>query len=52
MSAEATKEKKPFKLTLELHPELVQDYVVQLLDVGLRAGFNDISPVPIDKRNR
>ncbi|HEY1192024.1 MAG TPA: biopolymer transporter ExbD [Gemmata sp.] len=42
-------QKKPMKLTLELPPSLIQDYVVQLVDIGLGAGFTDISPVPINK---
>lgn len=45
-------QKKPMKLTLELHPKLLQEYVVQLVDIGLGAGFTDISPVPIDKKDR
>ena len=40
------------KLTLELDAKLVQDSVMQLVDIGIRAGFNDISPVPIDKGAR
>jgi biopolymer transport protein ExbD len=43
---------KPGKLTLEIGGKLVQAYVVQLLDHGVRAGFNDISPVPIDSDKR
>ncbi|MFM8275262.1 MAG: ExbD/TolR family protein [Gemmata sp.] len=37
-------QKKTGKLTLEIHPKLLQDYVVQLVDVGIRAGFTDLSP--------
>jgi hypothetical protein len=39
-------------LTLEIHPKLLQDHVMQLLDTGIRAGFTDISPVPINKSDR
>ena len=45
-------QKKSGKLTLEIHPKLLQAYVVQLVDTGLRTGFTDISPVPIDKKDR
>jgi len=45
-------EKKTGKLTLEIGDKLIQDYVVQLVDQGIRAGFNDISPVPSDPRKR
>jgi biopolymer transport protein ExbD len=50
--AEQNKGKPPAKLTLEIEPKLVQAYVVQLLDNGIRAGFTDISPVPIDSAKR
>jgi biopolymer transport protein ExbD len=40
------------RLTLELDGHLLQDYVVQLTDTGVRAGFTDLSPVPIDPRKR
>jgi biopolymer transport protein ExbD len=43
---------KPGKITLEIGDKLLQAYVVQLLDHGVRAGFNDISPVPIDPKKR
>ncbi|MBP3958738.1 biopolymer transporter ExbD [Gemmata sp. G18] len=43
-------EKKVGKLTLEMHPKLLQDYVVQLVDVGLRAGFTDLSPVLLENK--
>jgi biopolymer transport protein ExbD len=43
---------KPGKVTLELGDKLLQAYVVQLVDTGIRAGFNDISPVPIEKNKR
>ncbi len=45
-------EKKPGKLTLELDAKLLQDHVMLLVDTGIRAGFSDISPVPIDKTKR
>jgi len=43
---------KPAKLTLEIDEKLLEAYVVQLIDHGIRAGFIDISPVPSDSRNR
>lgn len=43
---------KPAKLTLELDDKLLEDYVVKLLDHGIRAGFNEISPVPSDVKKR
>lgn len=41
---------KPAKLTLELDGKLLQEYVVSLLDHGVRAGFTDIAPIPIKAR--
>lgn len=46
------KEKKTGKLTLEIADKLLQEYVVQLLDQGIRAGFTDISPVPVDPKKK
>ena len=43
---------KPSKITLEIDPKLAQAYVVQLLDHGVRAGFSDIAPIPIDPKKR
>jgi biopolymer transport protein ExbD len=43
---------KPSKLTLELDDKLLEEYVVKLLDHGIRAGFTDISPVPSDVKKR
>ncbi|HEV3439880.1 MAG TPA: biopolymer transporter ExbD [Gemmata sp.] len=43
---------KPAKLTLEIDEKLLEAYVVQLIDHGIRAGFIDISPVPSDSKNR
>ncbi|VTS03934.1 biopolymer transport protein : Biopolymer transport protein ExbD/TolR OS=Isosphaera pallida (strain ATCC 43644 / DSM 9630 / IS1B) GN=Isop_2619 PE=3 SV=1: ExbD [Gemmata massiliana] len=43
-------EQKVGKLTLEIHPKLLQDYVVQLVDIGLRAGFTDLSPVLLENK--
>jgi biopolymer transport protein ExbD len=40
------------KITLEIGDKLVQAFVVQLVDTGIRAGFSDISPVPADKSKR
>lgn len=42
----------PPKLTLEIDDKLVQAYVVQLIDSGIRAGFSDIAPVPLDPKKR
>ena len=52
LSAQLEREKKPGKVTLELGEKLIQEYVVQLVDQGIRAGFSDISPVPIDPKKR
>jgi biopolymer transport protein ExbD len=43
---------KPAKLVLELEDKLLEEYVVKLLDHGIRAGFSDISPVPSNAKNR
>jgi hypothetical protein len=43
---------KPAALTLEMADQLLQSYVVELLDTAIRAGFEDVSPVPIDKSKR
>ena len=45
-------EKKTGKLTLEIGGKLLQDHVMSLIDTGYRAGFTDLSPVPIDKNKR
>jgi biopolymer transport protein ExbD len=50
--SQASREKKTGKATLEIGPKLLQAYVVQLVDTGVRSGFSDISPVPIDKKDR
>ncbi len=50
--ANVVAQKKTAKLTLELGDKLLQAYVLQLMDTGIRAGFTDISPVPIDKSKR
>ncbi|MBN9120223.1 MAG: biopolymer transporter ExbD [Planctomycetes bacterium] len=50
LSAQLAREGKPGKLTLRIGDKLIQEYVVQLVDQGIRAGFNDISPVPIDPK--
>jgi biopolymer transport protein ExbD len=52
LAALVTQSKKTGKLTLEIGEKLLQEYVVQLVDQGLRAGFTDISPVPLDKKKR
>lgn len=41
---------KPGKLTLELANNLATEYWVQLTDIGIRAGFTDIAPVPAEKK--
>ena len=45
-------DKTKAKVTLEIQDNLLQDYVVQLLDHGLRAGFVNIAPVPLDPKKR
>jgi biopolymer transport protein ExbD len=45
-------QQKTGKITLELGDALLQEYVVQLVDNGIRAGFTDISPVPADPKKR
>jgi hypothetical protein len=40
------------QLTLEIADKLLQAYVVKLIDVSIRSGFEDVSPVPIDKSKR
>jgi biopolymer transport protein ExbD len=52
LSAQLTAQGKTGKLTLELGDKLIEAYVVQLVDTGVRNGFTDISPVPIDKTKR
>jgi biopolymer transport protein ExbD len=49
---EANRGKPPAKLTLEIEPRLIQEYVVALLDHAIRVGFTDIAPVPIDPKKR
>jgi biopolymer transport protein ExbD len=40
------------KVTLEIQENLLQEYVVQLLDNGIRSGFSNIAPVPLDPKKR
>jgi biopolymer transport protein ExbD len=40
------------KVTLEIQENLLQEYVVQLLDTGIRSGFANIAPVPLDPKKR
>ena len=47
-----SRENRTARLILELDEKLVQEYVVQLMDTGVRAGFADLSPVPIDPTKR
>jgi len=39
----------PGKLMLEMEEKLLHEYVVQLIDLGVQAGFKDIAPVPAKK---
>jgi biopolymer transport protein ExbD len=43
---------RPGKLTIEIDERLLHEYVVKLLDEGVRAGFTDIAPVPSDVKKR
>lgn len=43
---------KPAKLVLEVGDGLLQDYVVNLVDVAVNAGFTDFAPVPLDPKRR
>jgi biopolymer transport protein ExbD len=52
ISTQLARDQKTARLTLELDDKLVQAYVVQLLDSGIRAGFTDISPVPVERTRR
>jgi biopolymer transport protein ExbD len=52
VAAGLSRENRTGKLTLELDEKLVQEYVVQLMDTGARAGFANLSPVPLDPRKR
>ena len=38
------------KLKLEIEKSLLHEYVVQLIDIGVRAGYTDISPEPLDDK--
>lgn len=48
--AQKTGSKKVGKLKLEIEKNLLHEYVVQLLDIGVRAGFSDISPELLDEK--
>jgi biopolymer transport protein ExbD len=52
LSADLAREQKTGRLTLELDDKLRQAFVVQLMDTGIRAGFRDISPVPVERAKR
>jgi len=52
VSTKLAHENRTGKLRLELDDKLVQAFVVQLVDTGVRAGFGDISPVPLGKTRR
>jgi hypothetical protein len=41
---------KPGKLILEIENALFNEYVVSLIDAGIRAGFKDIAPSPAKKK--
>lgn len=43
---------KTAALTIESADQLLVTCVVQLVDTAIRAGFEDVSPVPIDKSKR
>jgi hypothetical protein len=43
---------QPVQLTLEIGDKLLQAHVVKLVDISIRSGFEDVSPVPIDKSKR
>jgi biopolymer transport protein ExbD len=45
-------QRPPPKLTLEIANGLVQAHVMQVFDAAVQAGFADVAPVPIDKRER
>ncbi len=52
ISATLAAEGRVGHLTLEIHPKLLQDYVMQFMDTAIRAGFTGISPVPIERQSR
>jgi biopolymer transport protein ExbD len=52
LSKQLASQQKTGKVTLELGDHLLQESVVALVDIGIRAGFTDISPVPIDPKKR
>ncbi|MDB5311945.1 MAG: Biopolymer transport protein ExbD/TolR [Gemmataceae bacterium] len=43
---------KPGRLTLEIGDGLQQEFVVALVDVGIRVGFQDVTAVPLDPKKR
>jgi biopolymer transport protein ExbD len=43
---------KPAKLTVEIEENLLEAYVIQVIDASIQAGFTDISPVPADSKER
>jgi biopolymer transport protein ExbD len=52
VAAGLSRENRTGRLTLELDEKLIQEYVVQLVDTGVRAGFESLSPVPLDPKKR
>jgi biopolymer transport protein ExbD len=45
-------DRPPPKLTIEIANKLRQGYVMQIFDAAYQAGFREIAPVPIDKKDR
>ncbi|HEY2909966.1 MAG TPA: biopolymer transporter ExbD [Gemmataceae bacterium] len=43
-------DKAKAKVSLEMADNLLNEYVVQLLDLGMQAGFKNIAPAPFSKR--
>jgi biopolymer transport protein ExbD len=51
-AARLARENRTGKLLLELDDRLLQAFVVQLVDTGVRTGFRDVSPVPVAPNRR
>jgi biopolymer transport protein ExbD len=45
-------DKTKAKLSLEIDDKLIHEYVVQLLDHSIRAGFTNVAPMPLDPMKR
>ena len=52
LAAKHADDAKPPALVVEIDLKLLQGDVVKLLDASVRAGFTDISPVPLDTSKR